>query len=65
VNKQSLQWGTKYDKSQDLGRVPMTMSKPPALVENLEYTLTDLGGGQGKLTLAWEWHSALVLIAVH
>jgi DUF2911 family protein len=65
VNKQSLQWGTKYDKSQDLGRVPMTMSKPPALVENLKYTLTDLGGGQGKLTLAWEWHSASVPIAVH
>jgi hypothetical protein len=65
VNKQSLQWGTKYDKSQDLGRVSMTMSKPSALVENLEYTLTDLGGGQGKLTLAWEWHCASVLIAVH
>ena len=65
VNKQSLQWGTKYDKSQDLGRVPMIMSKPPALVENLEYTLTDLGGGQGKLTLAWEWHSASVPITVH
>ncbi len=28
VNKQTGQWGTKYDKAQDLGRTPMTMSKP-------------------------------------
>ncbi len=28
VNKQTGQWGTKYDKTQDLGRVKMTMSKP-------------------------------------
>jgi hypothetical protein len=65
VNKQSLQWGTKYDKSQDLCRVAMTMSKPKQMVENLEYSLTDLGGGQGKLKLEWENHSASVLIAVH
>jgi hypothetical protein len=49
VNKQTGQWGTKYDKSQDLGRVKMTMSKPPALVEDLKYTV-----GGGKITLAWE-----------
>jgi hypothetical protein len=65
VNKQTGQWGTKYDKSQDLGRVAMTMSKPLALVEDLKYTLTDLGGTTGKLTLEWENHSASVLIAVH
>jgi len=33
--------------------VTMTMSKPPALVENLKYTITDLGGNKGKLTLEW------------
>jgi hypothetical protein len=43
----------------------MKMSKPLALVENLKYTLTDLGGTTGKLTLEWENHSASVLIAVH
>ena len=26
INKQTGQWGTKYDKSQDLGRVKMTMN---------------------------------------
>jgi Protein of unknown function (DUF2911) len=65
VNKQNGEWGTKYDKTQDLGRVKMTMSKPLATVENLKYTLTDLGGTTGKLTLEWENHSASVLIAVH
>jgi hypothetical protein len=65
VNKQTGQWGTVYDKAQDLGRVKMTMTKPSALVENLKYTLADLGGTTGKLTLEWENHSASVLIAAH
>ena len=65
VNKQVGQWGLAHDPAQDLGRVNMKMSKPLALVENLKYTLTDLGGTTGKLTLEWENHSASVLIAVH
>ncbi len=58
VNKQVGQWGTKYDKAQDLGRVKMTMSKPSAQVEKLRYKLTDLGGDKGKLQLDWENYSA-------
>ncbi len=58
VNKQTGQWGTKYDKSMDLGRVAMTMSAASSLVEDLVYTLTDSGGGNGTLTLAWENHIA-------
>lgn len=65
VNKQTGQWGTKYDKAQDLVRVKMKMSKPPATVEDLKYTLAALGGTTGKLTLEWENHSASVLLAVH
>jgi hypothetical protein len=65
VSKQTGQWGTVYDKSKDLGRVPMTMSVPPALVENLKYTLTDNGGGTGSLTLAWENKSASVSVSAH
>ena len=65
VNKQTGQSGLAYDKTQDLGRVKMTMTKPSALVENLKYTITDLGGTTGKITLEWENHSASVLIAVH
>jgi len=65
VNKQTGQWGLSYDGSQDLGKTKMTMSKPPAMVENLVYTITDSGGGNGTLTLAWEDHSASVPIMVH
>jgi hypothetical protein len=62
VNKQNGEWGLAYDGSQDLGKTKMKMSKPPAMVENLVYTLTDNGGGKGTLTLAWEDHSASVPI---
>jgi DUF2911 family protein len=61
VSKQTGQWGLSYPgASQDLGRVKMTMSKPPALVEQLKYTLTDKGGGAGELRLEWENHVATV-----
>lgn len=64
VNKQTGQWGLTYDPAMDLGRVPMTMSKPPALVEDLKYTLSDEGGNKGKLTLAWENVAASVAFTV-
>jgi hypothetical protein len=64
VNKQTGQWGLTYNKAQDLGRVKMTMSKPPAPIENLKYTLTDAGANKGKLELAWENHIASVPITV-
>ena len=62
VNKQNGEWGLRYDGTQDLGKTTMTMATPPALVENLKYTLTDNGGGKGTLTLAWENVSASVHI---
>lgn len=60
INKQTGQWGTEYNQGQDVGRVKMTMSKPPAMVENLTYTLTAAGGNKGTLTLEWENHRASV-----
>jgi len=65
VSKATGEWGLAYDSAQDLGKVKMTMTKPAALVENLVYTITDNGGGNGTLTLAWEDHSASVAIMVH
>jgi hypothetical protein len=64
VNKQTGQWGLTYTKGQDLGRVKMAMSKPTALVENLKYTITDLGGSKGKIQLEWENHAASVPFTV-
>jgi hypothetical protein len=64
VNKQTGQWGLSYNASQDLGRVKMTMAKPPAIVERLKYALTDHGSGKGELSIAWEHHIGRVPIAV-
>src|SRR5215467_11968616 len=48
VSKQTGQWGLTYPgPASDVGRVKMTMSKPPALVEQLKYTVTDKGSGAG------------------
>jgi len=64
VSKETGQWGLSYNAARDVGRVKMTMSQPPALVETLKYTLTDKGGGKGELRLEWENHAAAVPIAV-
>jgi hypothetical protein len=64
VNKKTGEWGLAYDGTEDLGKTKMKMSKPPSMVENLVYTITDNGGGKGTLTLAWEDHSASVPISV-
>jgi hypothetical protein len=64
VNKKTGEWGLAYDGAEDLGKVQMKMSKPPAMVENLKYTITDDGGGRGTLTLEWEDMSASVPIHV-
>lgn len=61
VSKATGQWGLSYPgASSDVGRVKMTMSKPPAPVETLKYTLSDKGGGAGELRLEWEQHVATV-----
>jgi hypothetical protein len=64
INRQTGQQGLEYDAKQDLGRVKMTMSKPPAMVEQLKYTLSNAGGNKGKLQLAWEDHVVSVTFTV-
>ena len=65
VSKANGEWGLSYDPAQDLGRTPMKMSKPAAMVEDLTYTLADEGGGMGELTLSWEDVSASVHVMAH
>jgi hypothetical protein len=64
VNKQTGQWGLTYNESMDLGRVKMTMSKPPAPVEVLKYDLTSAGDNRATLQLVWENHIASVPVVV-
>jgi hypothetical protein len=64
INKQTGQWGLTYNKAQDLGRVKMTMKKPPAPIEDLKYIIADSGNGKGTITLEWENHIATVPFTV-
>jgi hypothetical protein len=64
INKQTGQWGLTYDAKQDLGRVKMTMSKPPSPVETYRMELTAAGPRSAKLSLVWEKHIASVPIAL-
>lgn len=54
VNKQTGQWGLTYSPDQDLGRVPMDMSKPPSPVETLKIALSSTGANSGKLQVEFE-----------
>lgn len=64
VSKDTGEWGLSYDKTKDLGRVKMRMSKPPSMVEDLTWTIEDCGGNRGALTLEWENEHASVPVRV-
>ncbi|MBZ5496360.1 MAG: DUF2911 domain-containing protein [Acidobacteriia bacterium] len=64
INKQTGQWGLTYNQDQDLGRVPMDMSKPPAPIETYKMTLSSAGANAGKLQLEWENYVASVPFTV-
>jgi len=53
VNKQTGQWGTDYDKSQDLFRVDLKREALPQPVELFVMNIEPAAGG-GVLKMAWE-----------
>ena len=57
VSKATGEWGLAYDATKDLGKTPMMTSKPPAMVENLTYTLTD-STGPSKMCFCRTWNRA-------
>ena len=64
VSKETGQWGLNYNAKLDLGRVKMTMAKPPSPVETMKFTFSNQGGNKLKLDLAWENHVGSVAITV-
>jgi hypothetical protein len=60
INRENGQWGLSYEAAQDLGRVKMTMSKPPAAIEIYKMMLSATGPKSGKLEMEWEKHIASV-----
>jgi hypothetical protein len=53
VNKQVGQWGTQYDKTQDLVHVPMTFERVSAPVERMTFEIVAKAGG-AELIIAWD-----------
>jgi hypothetical protein len=64
VNKQTGQWGTEYDPSQDLGRADMQVETLTTPVEQFTITI-ESSGDMGVLRLAWDRTAATIPIMVH
>jgi hypothetical protein len=53
VSKQVGVWGTAFDSTQVLGRVPMQLANAPAHVEEFTITVRNVGQNRGAIDLAW------------
>lgn len=60
INRQTGQWGTQYDQSQDLGRVTMQVRTLPSPVETFVISLEPAGRNRGVLKMTWETTEARV-----
>ena len=54
INKQTGQWGTKYEQSQDLARIPMKVTQRPSGLELFTISLDKNGGDSADLKIEWE-----------
>jgi len=62
VNKQTGQWGTVYDKAQDLGRVPMSTGSNSVPVETFVIDFEKTMGSATELHLKWAGVDASVQV---
>jgi len=54
INKQTGQWGTKYDEAQDLVRVDMKKEVTDKAVDQFTIKIEPTSGGGGTLKFCWE-----------
>jgi hypothetical protein len=54
INKQTGQWGTEYDKSQDLARIDMQKKTLPSPQEKMSISFENTSGGSTELHIRWE-----------
>lgn len=54
INRQHGQWGTDYDASQDLARVPMHVAAAAAPRDDFAIAIVGTGPGYGELRIAWD-----------
>ncbi|MDB4883024.1 MAG: hypothetical protein JWL95_1790 [Gemmatimonadetes bacterium] len=65
VNKQTGQWGTAYDGSNDLGKAPMTTETLPTPVEQFTISIVSTDAHHGTLVMAWgpfRWTAPIVVL---
>ena len=64
VNRQTGQWGTEYDRTQDLGMAPMTSAGVDPPVEKFTISIEASDPRRGTLALAWgtfRWTASIVV----
>ncbi len=64
INKQTGQWGTEYDESQDLARVDMKLSQLSSPVEQFLISWTVKSESEADLTMAWEKTRVVVPVKI-
>jgi len=63
INKQTGQWGTEYDESKDLGRVPMTSKTHPSSQERMSISFEDTKGSSTEMHVKWATTDEFVSVA--
>ena len=66
VNRQTGQWGTNYDSSQDLGRAPMVRDSLVPPVEQFTIAIEPIDARKGKLVMSWgtfRWTAPIEVMA--
>ena len=53
VNKQTGQWGTQYDVTQDIGRVALQVTAALSHVEEFTIVVKALTGTRGAIEMSW------------
>jgi len=64
VNRQTGQWGTEYNRSQDLGTAPMTSDSVDPPVEKFTISIEASDARRGTLAMAWgafRWTAPIVV----
>ena len=64
INKQTGQWGTVYNKSQDLVRLPLKIQTLPHTIEKFTLRIDRTEKTRGRLILQWERTEASIPIEV-
>ncbi len=54
INKQTGQWGTRYDERQDLARFDATVEHLDGVVDTFTISLPATGPSSGRIVLTWE-----------